>query len=220
MSNATTNDKDAGPDSTATWTVRVLGRSLAGLLTLAALLEAGSVDELFDYAPYPEARLLVYLGIGIATLFILKPAGRDERRRRVPLYDGLIALVGTGVCFYAAWHYERLFESMADSPPDAVAIGGIVIAIVGEGLRRTAGNILPIFTLNLLHGIIKLLLLALHSLFLLLLTSNLILILLLFYLAFKILQLLHRRMFFNKTVSHFPLIRIHFIKDSRILIIS
>ena len=123
----------------------MLGRSLAGLLTLGALLEAGSVDELFDYAPYPEARLLVYLGIAIATLFILKPAGRDERRLRVPLYDRLIALVGTGVCFYAAWHYERLFESMADSPPEAVAIGGIVIAIVGEGLRRTAGNILLAF---------------------------------------------------------------------------
>ena len=118
------------------WSIRVVGRGLAGLLTLAALLEAGSIDELFDYAPYPEARLLVYLGVGIATLFILKPAGREERRLRVPIYDGLIALVGTGVCFYAAWHYERLFESMADNPPEAVVIGGIVIVVVAEGLRR------------------------------------------------------------------------------------
>ncbi|MEE8504988.1 MAG: hypothetical protein V3S40_02075, partial [Kiloniellales bacterium] len=145
MSDVTTGDASAGRDPLASWTVRVLGRSLAGLLTLGALLEAGSVDELFDYAPYPEARLLVYLGVGIATLFILKPAGRNERRLRVPLYDGLIAFVGTGVCFYAAWHYERLFESMADSPPEAVAIGGVVIAVVGEGLRRTAGNILLAF---------------------------------------------------------------------------
>ena len=145
MTDVTTAEESTGLDPPASWTVRVLGRCLAGLLTLAALLEAGSVDELFDYAPYPEARLLVYLGVGIATLFILKPAGRDEQRLRVPFYDALIALVGTGVCFYAAWHYERLFESMADNPPEAVAIGGVVIAIVGEGLRRTAGNILLAF---------------------------------------------------------------------------
>ena len=145
MSDVTTNDENTGWDPPASWTVRVVGRSLAGLLTLAALLEAGSIDELFDYAPYPEARLLVYLGVGIATLFILKPAGREKRRLRVPIYDGLIALVGTGVCFYAAWHYERLFESMADNPPEAVVIGGIVIAVVAEGLRRTAGNILVAF---------------------------------------------------------------------------
>jgi TRAP transporter 4TM/12TM fusion protein len=129
-------------DPRASWTVRVLGRTLAGLMTFGALAEAGSVDEWFDYAPYPEARLLVYLGIAIATLFILKPGVRGGTRTRVPVYDGLIALVGTGVCFYAAWHYERLFEAMADNPPEAVVIGGIVIVIVAEGLRRTAGNIL------------------------------------------------------------------------------
>ncbi len=145
MSDVTESGEDGGPEPQASWTVRVLGRSLAGLLTLAALLEAGSIDELFDYAPYPEARLLVYLGVGMTTLFLLKPASRKGQRLRVPIYDWLIAVIGAGVCFYAAWHYERLFESMADNPPEAVAIGGIVIVIVGEGLRRTAGNILTAF---------------------------------------------------------------------------
>lgn len=142
MSDETAGDQKIGREPRASWTVRLLGRGLAGLLTLGALLEAGSVDEWFDYAPFPEARLLVYLGVAFATLFILKPGGRDQRRLRVPIYDGLIALVGTGVCFYGAWHYERLFEAMADNPPEAVVIGGIIIVIVCEGVRRTAGNIL------------------------------------------------------------------------------
>ena len=124
------------------WTVRVLGRWLAGALTLAALAEAGAVDELLGWAPYPEARLLVYLGAALATLFILKPARRGEERKRVPLHDGAVAVVGASVCFYAAWRYEPIFEAMADNPPEAVAIGAVVIAAVAEGLRRTAGNVL------------------------------------------------------------------------------
>ena len=95
MSDETAGDQKIGREPRASWTVRLLGRGLAGLLTLGALFEAGSVDEWFDYAPFPEARLLVYLGVSFATLFILKPGGRDQRRLRVPIYDGLIALVGT-----------------------------------------------------------------------------------------------------------------------------
>ena len=124
------------------WTVRVLGRWLAGALTLAALAEAGAVDELLGWAPYPEARLLVYLGVAVAALFILKPARRGEERTRVPVLDGAVAVVGAGVCFWAAWRYEPIFEAMADNPPEAVAVGAAVIAVVAEGLRRTAGNVL------------------------------------------------------------------------------
>ncbi len=124
------------------WLIRTGGPWLAGLLTLAALAEAGSIDELFGFAPYPEARLLVYLGVGIATLFILKPARRGARRAQVPLLDAGLATIGAGACFYAAWYYEPIFEVMAENPPEAVIIGAIIVAIVAEGLRRTAGNVL------------------------------------------------------------------------------
>ena len=130
------------PKDGKSWPVRVLGRWLAGALTLAALAEAGAIDELFGWAPYPEARLLVYLGVAIAALFILKPARRNGERTRVPFHDWIIAIAGSGVCFYAAWRYEPIFEAMADNPPEAVAIGAIVIVVVAEGLRRTAGNVL------------------------------------------------------------------------------
>ncbi len=126
----------------ARWPVRVLGRGLAGLLTLAALAEAGSVGELVGYAPYPEARLLVYLGVGIAALFLLKPGRKGAPRIRVPWHDAVIAAVGAAVCFYAAWYYEPIFESMAENPTDAVVVGVIIVCIVAEGLRRTAGNVL------------------------------------------------------------------------------
>ncbi len=126
----------------AGWPIRVLGRGSAGLLTLAALAEAGSVAELVGYAPYPEARLLVYLGVGIAALFLLKPARKGVPRTRVPWHDAIVAAGGAAVCFYAAWYYEPIFESMAENPTDAVVVGVIIVCIVAEGLRRTAGNVL------------------------------------------------------------------------------
>ena len=72
---------------------------------------------------------------GPRSLFILKPASRQGQRLGVPVFDGLIAIVGAGVCFYAAWHYERLFESMADNPPEAVVIGGVITAILAAPPR-------------------------------------------------------------------------------------
>lgn len=142
MATETDEIETAGSSAQPTWTIRVLGRLLAGLMTLAALAEAGSVGEWFGYAPYDEARYLWYLGLAIAALFILKPARKDAPRLRVPLHDGAIAIIGMATCFYASWHYERILESMADDPPESFVIGLIIVAIVGEGLRRTAGNIL------------------------------------------------------------------------------
>ncbi|MFT7572462.1 MAG: TRAP transporter 4TM/12TM fusion protein [Paracoccaceae bacterium] len=143
MSNDTeaTLEASRAPDRPS-WTIRVLGVYLAGLMTLAALAEAAALGEIVGYAPYDEARYLWYLGIAIAALFILKPMRKDARRTKVPFYDAALAVVGMGTCFYASWHYERILESMADSPPESFAVGLIIVLIVAEGLRRTAGNIL------------------------------------------------------------------------------
>lgn len=136
-----TPEADRAPDRPS-WTIRVLGRYLAGLMTLAALAEAASLGEIVGYAPYDEARYLWYLGIAVAALFILKPMRKDAPRNKVPFYDAVLAIVGVATCFYASWHYERILESMADSPPESFVIGLIIVLVVAEGLRRTAGNIL------------------------------------------------------------------------------
>lgn len=137
-----TDSKITDAPDRSSWTIRVLGRYLAGLLTLAALAEAAALGEIVGYAPYDEARYLWYLGIAIAALFILKPARKDAPRPKVPFYDGALSIVGLGTCFYASWHYERILESMSESPPESFVIGLIIVLVVAEGLRRTAGNIL------------------------------------------------------------------------------
>ena len=142
MTDTAEGSDTAGSSAQPSWTIRVLGRFLAGLMTLAALAEAAALNEIVGYAPYDEARYLWYLGIGIAALFILKPARKDAPRLRVPVYDAIIAAVGFATCMYASWHYERILESMADSPPESFVVGLIIVCIVGEGLRRTAGGIL------------------------------------------------------------------------------
>ena len=91
---ATTPDNSSNPDlpTRPSWTIRVLGRLLAAVMTLAALAEAGSLTELFAYAPYDEARYRWYLGIAIAALFILNPFKKDAPRLKVPIIDGAIAV--------------------------------------------------------------------------------------------------------------------------------
>ena len=73
MATTPNNSSNPDPPTRPSWTIRVLGRLLAAVMTLAALAEAGSLAELFAYAPYDEARYLWYLGIAIAALFILNP---------------------------------------------------------------------------------------------------------------------------------------------------
>lgn len=131
-----------GDEARATWTVRVLGAWLGGVLTAGALAEAADLYRMVGLVLYNEQRLVMLLGIGIATLFVVKPARTKTERLRVPWYDGLAAVAGLVVCAYVAWDYERIFENLHFRPADAVVTSVVIVVLVAEGLRRTAGQVL------------------------------------------------------------------------------
>ena len=108
-------------EARASWTVRVLGAWLGGLLTAGALAEAADLYRMVGLVLYNEQRLVMLLGIGIATLFVVKPARTKTERLRVPWYDGLAAVAGLVVCAWVAWDYERIFENLHFRPTDAIA---------------------------------------------------------------------------------------------------
>lgn len=147
MSARIVDDEETGPPPAGSWTVRVLGGILAGALTLGALAEGADLYREVGLVLYNEQRLISLLGIGIAALFIVKPARRGTTRTGVPWYDAAAALLGVAVCAYAAWDYERILESLFERPADAVGVSVILIALIAEGLRRTAGNVLFYFML-------------------------------------------------------------------------
>ena len=131
----------------ASWTVRVAGRLLGGLLTAAALAEAADLYRAVGIVVFAEQRLLALLGLALGTLYILKGAGPGPRLR-VPWYDALAATAGVLVCFYLSWHYERIFEELYSRPRDALLGGAVILALVAEGVRRSAGPVLFIFLLS------------------------------------------------------------------------
>ena len=131
----------------ASWTVRIAGRLLGGLLTAAALAEAADLYRAVGIVVFAEQRLLALLGLALGTLYILKGAGPGPRLR-VPWYDALAATAGVLVCFYLSWHYERIFEELYSRPRDALLGGAVILALVAEGVRRSAGPVLFIFLLS------------------------------------------------------------------------
>ncbi len=140
-------DGDAVRAPVASWTVRIAGRLLAGLLTAAALAEAADLYRAVGIVVFAEQRLLALLGLALGTLYLLKGA-KPGPRLDVPWYDALAATAGVLVCFYLSWHYERIFEELYSRPRDALIGGAIILALVAEGVRRSAGPVLFIFLLS------------------------------------------------------------------------
>ncbi len=143
----TGGDGDTVQAPFASWTVRIAGRLLAGLLTAAALAEAADLYRAVGIVVFAEQRLLALLGLALGTLYILKGAGPGPRLR-VPWYDALAAVAGVLVCFYLSWHYERIFEELYSRPRDALLGGMVILVLVAEGVRRSAGPVLFIFLLS------------------------------------------------------------------------
>lgn len=140
-------DGDTVRAPVASWTVRIAGRLLGGLLTAAALAEAADLYRAVGIVVFAEQRLLALLGLALGTLYLLKGAGPGPRLR-VPWYDAVAAAAGVLVCFYLSWHYERIFEELYARPRDALIGGAIILALVAEGVRRSAGPVLFIFLLS------------------------------------------------------------------------
>ena len=126
-------------------TVHWLGGLLAAILTLASIAGAADLYRRVGLVLFTEQRMLAMVGIALMVAFIVFPFSKSIPRPRVPWYDWLAAGIALAVCGYTALDYERIFENLSDRPLDATICSVIIILLVLEGLRRTAGNVLFIF---------------------------------------------------------------------------
>lgn len=126
----------------SSWAVRVLGPWLAGLLTLASIAYALDLYRAAGLELFTEQFLVGMLGISLLVVFIVMPARRKSKRTGMPWYDIIAGAVGFLASAYVAVRYEMIFEELHMRHMDAVVTGVILILLVLEGLRRTAGNIL------------------------------------------------------------------------------
>ncbi|WP_127105233.1 TRAP transporter permease [Pararhodobacter zhoushanensis] len=131
-----------GPQGALAWAIS----ALATATTLMALAWAVDLFRAAGLNIYNEQYVAAMLGLALATVFLARPA-RGAVRTRLPWYDLLAALIGAGACGYVAVRYPSLLDRLWMRPTDALIVGGVILTLVLEGLRRATGWAMVILVL-------------------------------------------------------------------------
>lgn len=129
--------------------LRILVAVCATVLTLCAFAFALGLPRRLGLALYDEQFLAAMLGLALALVFLVRPARPlADGAVHVPRwYDVLAAVAGLGAGMYVAVRYESLLLEVAFDPAVALVPGAILLLLVLEGVRRTAGPALMILLL-------------------------------------------------------------------------
>jgi TRAP transporter 4TM/12TM fusion protein len=120
--------------------------ALAIILTLAALAWAADLYRSVGLLLIDEQFNAFILAIALALVYLTKRM-RKGRKGPAPWYDVVAASAGMLAALYVAYDYRALSDAIAFNPLRGVIIGGILLLLVLEGLRRVSGNVLAIILL-------------------------------------------------------------------------
>ncbi len=127
------------------------GRLASVIVALQAVIVLSLFAFIFDLqdrlaiALYSEQYLALILGCCLALAYW---GGGGQRQDRVPWWDVAMGAVGLFACLWIAIDYPRLSQVLAERPPEGIALGLVIIALVLEGVRRTAGLSLVVVVLG------------------------------------------------------------------------
>jgi TRAP transporter 4TM/12TM fusion protein len=119
----------------------------AGLLTVLPILWVLELAPTLDLNLYPEQLLAIVLGLALGLVF-LNMRANYQRGGPVPWYDMVAGLLGLATMVHVAIAYERLLIDVSSRTTETLIIGIIVVILVMEGLRRTAGMTLFLVVLT------------------------------------------------------------------------
>jgi TRAP transporter 4TM/12TM fusion protein len=126
---------------------------LAVLLTCGAIAWAADLYREVGLLLYTEQYLLGMLTLALPLVFLTARARKTAEAAaedRMPWYDWLAAAAGFCAAGYMAVRYPVLVELIASHPRDGLVAGLVVIFLVVEGLRRTAGTALTMIIVGFL----------------------------------------------------------------------
>jgi len=129
--------------------MRKLVNTLAVALTLGAVALAADIPRKVGISLYTEQYLAALTAIAMPLLYLYVPASGARGGRQgqpAPWYDIVFAAVSCACMIYVAYSFPALSELVSARPWDGLIVAGIVIVLVLEGLRRTAGAILTAVT--------------------------------------------------------------------------
>ena len=124
---------------------------LAVALTLSAIALSADLFRRVGLSLYTEQYLAALLGLALPLLFLHVPAksgeGWQPRTGPVPWYDLVAAIVSFAATTYLVVRFSTLSELVSLHPSDGLAVAGVLIALILEGLRRTTGMTLFVTTI-------------------------------------------------------------------------
>jgi TRAP transporter 4TM/12TM fusion protein len=133
----------AEPDSAASRAAAVVTDVLQGLLIFCVVVWVIDLPRrLFGLAFYTEQLLAVSLGLSLALAFL---TGQKAPR----WYNWAGAVASIGICLYITIRYEPLTYELAMLPLEGIIGSAILIVLVLEATRRTAGGVLVVIILVL-----------------------------------------------------------------------
>ena len=119
---------------------------LASLLTLGAIGWAADVYTRIGLALYNEQFLAGMLALVLPLAYLTVPRVKGAAAP-LPWYDALAAAIGFAAAAYVAVDYPQLANEIAYQPPHALALSAVLLLLIVEGVRRTAGMVLVVILL-------------------------------------------------------------------------
>jgi TRAP transporter 4TM/12TM fusion protein len=124
---------------------------LQALLILCVIAYVGDLPVILNIPLFTEQFLATVLGFTLALVYFhCKPGPRPaDDSEHVPLWDIAAGLAGLAACLYLAWRYPTLVNDMVYRPLDGMIIATVLVLLVLEATRRTAGLALTLVILGL-----------------------------------------------------------------------
>lgn len=136
-------------------------RNLTGFMGwLVTLLAIGfSVYQLYaSIFPPPPAQIhrSIHLAFALGLIYLLFPATGKGTRTKVPIIDGLLAIISVVCSLYWLYNFDALITRIGNFNQTDILVGGIAILLILEATRRVVGIpivvIASIFLLYALYG--------------------------------------------------------------------
>ena len=122
---------------------------------IITLIAVALASELFFYIGvtiFTQQALGLVLGCSLAIVFISTPI-KGKQKNSIPLYDLIFATLGLAIGIYISYRYPVVSAEFYERREEAFWIGIIVVPLVIEALRRTAGlGLVLIVLVFLLYG--------------------------------------------------------------------
>jgi len=133
-----------GEDGMQPW-ARMTWRALSALMTFIALLWNIDLFQDLGFALVNEQYYAFVMALALAVVFLSVRLNRSEDGR-VPLYDIVLALISIVTLFYVAANFLWLRDEggLGGNTDLGIAIGAVLMVLILDGLRRSAGYIMLI----------------------------------------------------------------------------